>query len=211
MLLGSKFSVKGFPRLRLCRNRAPSESSETCKPDGTKGDSVFYILNKYRFFYCFTNKQICTWKQLQYHLVPRDDASAEVCLSTQSFDCAFKPCCETFNYFPTPNYRQESACLLSQPHGYTELAEARMMWAEVQMQLSLLRISTEDSPLPPLTCQAMPRAPAPNTWHLLSLLNLRISITQAHNPKVSFPPQSLQHFCPILPTCSIICNIFLGF
>lgn len=112
MLQGSRVSVKGFPRLRLCGNRAPSESSEICNTDRTKGDSMFCVLKKFRFLYCFTNKQIHTWKQLQHHLVTRGDASAEVCLPAlyAEFCLYFEAllgCWETFSYFHIPNYRRE--------------------------------------------------------------------------------------------------------
>lgn len=69
------------PQTQALWESGPSEPSEIDKTDGTKGDLMFYFLSVLRFFCCFINKRIHTWKQLQYHLVMWDDASAEVRLS----------------------------------------------------------------------------------------------------------------------------------
>lgn len=210
MLLGNELSVKGFPRLRPCGNRTLSECSEICKTHGTKGELMFYFLNKFRFFYCFTNKQIHTWKQLQYHLVMCDDTSAEVCLPVlyAEFCLYFEALLWNIQLFShtklSPWVCLGDSCFLCRPHVYIDLSEARLMWAEAQMQPSLLQISTEDSPLL-LPCQA------PRTEHLLSGSVLRVSITQARNANTSFSPQSPWHFFPVLPSCSIMSYNFPSF
>lgn len=98
------------PQTQALWESGPSEPSEIGKTDGTKGDLMFYFLSVLRFFCCFINKRIHTWKQLQYSCnvgwcICWGPSVSALC----SFLCIFKPCWETSNYFHIPGYCYEFA------------------------------------------------------------------------------------------------------